>query len=164
VELNRENIERRFNTGKWQVRDDDGCHVWVGSKFYHGYGKFRIGDKIYTAHRVAWYLHKDHWPERHEVVFQTCGHHDCVNIAHLVLVPKDSRDFKAIARRLARPPIKRGFGGRKDPTKCKAGKHLWIPENIRIINRSPSCIQCNREQSAAWRARRKDDGNGSAAP
>ena len=49
-----------------------------------------------------------------------------------------------------------GGSRRKDPTKCRSGKHEWIPENIRVKRGVSNCRLCLLEnQRASMRKRRE---------
>lgn len=62
-----------------------GCWVWTGSTNGKGYGRFRIGDGMYGAHRVTYALH-----HRHDLsgllLDHLCGITQCVNPDHLEIV------------------------------------------------------------------------------
>lgn len=57
------------------------CVIFTGSKTSKGYGRFRIGSKIWKAHRAAWLLFKHEQPP--PIILHKCGFRDCVNPDHL---------------------------------------------------------------------------------
>lgn len=64
--------------------DESGCHLWKASKFYHGYGKFKIGNSTRLAHRVAFSIeHGIDFTDK--LVMHSCDTPLCVNPYHLSL-------------------------------------------------------------------------------
>lgn len=49
----RANAARRFWPKVRKSKKPDGCWIWRGSQQVKGYGNFRIGRRVFTAHRVA---------------------------------------------------------------------------------------------------------------
>lgn len=71
---------------RWTAKVDfttspSGCWLWKGSKDKNGYGKFRIGDKVYYAATIGWRLYKGEEPTSH--LYRTCGDPACVKPQHL---------------------------------------------------------------------------------
>lgn len=71
-------------------RDNEGdCWNWTAGTSKFGYGRFRIGDKLYSAHRVAYSLVKGDLPKGRGyhgfVVMHACDNPRCCNPAHLSL-------------------------------------------------------------------------------
>lgn len=50
------------------------CWVWTASTNLQGYGRILFGNRLESAHRVAFFLKHNHWPE-------PCGLHHCDNPA-----------------------------------------------------------------------------------
>lgn len=60
------------------IREDNECWPWTAAVNKGGYGSFWIGEKSYTAHRVAWLI--THGPiKRSEEYHGTCVLHKCDN-------------------------------------------------------------------------------------
>lgn len=74
--------EERF----WrQVKKSDeanGCWIWQGAKYGHGYGKFRLGRERKAAHRYSYQLHYGEIPNRQHILHH-CDTPACVNPQHL---------------------------------------------------------------------------------
>ncbi len=56
--------------------------IWTGALSDNGYGKFRIGNRTFGAHRIAYLLFDGEIPLRLQV-HHTCDIKACVNPAHL---------------------------------------------------------------------------------
>jgi len=72
---------------KINVRGDDECWNWVSPAAAAGYGRIKIAQKLYSAHRVAFFLAN---PDvditgKKDVVMHSCDNRRCCNPAHLRL-------------------------------------------------------------------------------
>lgn len=86
---------------------DTGCYEWIGGKNNIGYGMFRDGDKMRTAHRVSYELANNIQIPHNMCVCHTCDNPKCVNPQHLWLgtVKDNINDMfkKGRANRIGRP-------------------------------------------------------------
>ena len=78
--------QREAFWNKVEIRGDDDCWVWVGSRMGKGnparaYGTFRVGRRTLLAHRVSWALWHGRQPPRN--VLHECDNPSCVNPHHL---------------------------------------------------------------------------------
>ena len=61
-----------------------GCHEWRGSKFASGYGRIKIHQRTYRAHRFLWECANGPIPEGLYVCHH-CDNRLCVRLDHLFL-------------------------------------------------------------------------------
>ena len=122
-----------------KVVKTDTCWLWVGSKTAQGYGRFRIGKKLFLSHRVSWNLINEEIP--HELcALHTCDNPSCVNPEHLFLGTKKDNAQDKINK-------KRDHNQRK--THCPHGHELTVWKNRRY------CQVCNKLRQRARRAKIK---------
>lgn len=76
----------RFKTHFKQGLDAGECWDWQGTIDRGGYGRFRIGDATFAAHRIAWVIANGRTPRKGYVITHTCGNKACVNPEHLMEV------------------------------------------------------------------------------
>lgn len=80
------------------------CWNWRAGKTKFGYGRFRIGDRLYSAHRIAYVLANGHLPVgigyHGFVVMHACDNPACCNPAHLSIGTNrdNARDMGAKGR------------------------------------------------------------------
>lgn len=86
--------ESRF-WAKVERGDDNDCWDWTGWTG-NGYGRFRVGDDVYGAHRIAFMLDSDTEMVPDKMVLHECHNRSCVNPSHLYLGDKSDnlRDAK----------------------------------------------------------------------
>lgn len=65
-----------------KVNKTESCWLWTGSKNTHGYGQFRLQNKVNRAHRISWLLAGHTIPEDH-LIRHKCRNRHCVNPEHL---------------------------------------------------------------------------------
>jgi hypothetical protein len=65
-----------------KVKKGDECWLWTGATNKLGYGRVKLGGRIYYAHRVAFALEHGDSPTMR--VTQRCGNSTCVNPEHLI--------------------------------------------------------------------------------
>jgi len=74
-------IEYRF-WEKTKKSDSNDCILWIGAKDGEGYGRFRLGKKLVSAHRFI-YFHINPLASTSDNILHTCDNPSCVNINHL---------------------------------------------------------------------------------
>jgi len=115
------------------VRGEDECWEWHGSRLPSGYGHCWTGTGFTTAHRFAYLLTHEVDLERTDEIHHTCRNRACVNPAHLVLESRDEH---------------RRNHHRKE--RCPKG-HLYTDENTTWISWGKKrpvrrCRTCARER------------------
>lgn len=86
---------------KFDGSNPGSCWVWTAAKAHHGYGKFKIGDKLWAAHRVAYWLRRGPIPDG-LTLDHLCRNPSCVNPEHLEPVSAtENKRRGALARRNA---------------------------------------------------------------
>lgn len=72
-------VEERF----WAKVDKSGeCWIWVASKGRDGYGRLKVANRMWSAHRLSYEMTVGPIPEGLEIDHK-CHNHSCVNPAHL---------------------------------------------------------------------------------
>ncbi|MEX2984566.1 HNH endonuclease signature motif containing protein [Streptomyces sp. C36] len=124
------------------TRTDDGCWEWTGSIKPSGYGQVRVGDRVRSAHRVAYELAHGEIPDG-LVIDHLCRRRNCVRIDHL----------EAVTQRIN---VRRGISAaahRARQTHCCRG-HAFDAANTYVApNGTRKCRRCRA--AAQNRARRQ---------
>ena len=117
-------IEVRFNN-KYIINEQTDCWEWQCATNNIGYGFFRDGDKMRTAHRVSYELFKGPIPKG-MVVCHKCDNPKCVNPDHLWLgTMQDNYNDMVSKGRVKHRPV-----GMKTPLKTCVHCGETRPANI----------------------------------
>lgn len=130
----------RFDA-KW-IESADGCHIWTSTLNERGYGKFRVLDRILSAHRFAFEVHFGAPLTPGLVLDHLCRVRHCVNPAHMEAVPQVTN-------------IRRGLTGQAHASKTHCPRnHEYTIKNTYINPTSGGrvCRACGRERTRARRA------------
>lgn len=124
----------QFNS-RWTPEPFSGCHLWIGSSTYHGYGLL-LGKR---AHRISWELFRGPVPNG-LLVCHECDTPICVNPEHLFLgTPGDNSRDKMRKGRWRK-------GDRPQGEACRSAK-LKEGDALFILNSSES----SRELAARFK-------------
>lgn len=129
-------IEERF----WlhvSMPEGDGCWEWTSSKHAGGYGHHYIGRGQVKAHRYAYELLIGPIPEGLHLD-HLCRNRACVNPAHLEPVTNAENSRRGALERVA----------------CPKGHPYDEHNTMRTKQGDRACRECNRLNSARWRAER----------
>ena len=90
-------IEERF-LSKIDIKSDEECWLWIGSKDTRGYGHFKISGKLYRAHRLAYAYSRGFDIPVKGLICHTCDVRLCCNPNHLYLGDHSSNICDAVTR------------------------------------------------------------------
>jgi hypothetical protein len=130
-------IEDRF----WEKVDKSGdCWTWLGATHGRGYGRFRIANTVYYAHRVPHFLVTGEWPK--EDVLHSCDNPRCVRTQHHFFGGQiENMHDASKKRRLWQFSV----------THCPQG-HPYTPENLTTRkDNKRSCRVCASASTLRWR-------------
>ncbi len=114
-----------------EKRGDDLCWIWKRNQS-HRYGRIKIEQKQWVAHRYAYESLIGPVPDGLELD-HLCGNPKCVNPAHLEPVSHATN-------------IDRGRKGKGKVKSCPRG-HPYVQSNTRYTKRgSPLCLECERDR------------------
>lgn len=114
----------------YQHNWDNGCWEWIGGKNNIGYGMFRQGDKMRTAHRVGYELFNNTKIPKNMCVCHSCDNPKCVNPKHLWLgtMKQNITDMRVKGRSNYTGPK-----GKKQPTRaCKYCKRVLAVNSLAL--------------------------------
>lgn len=123
---------------KVSIRQPHECWPWAAAINVTGYGAFGIGQKMYGAHRVAYWLIVGEWPE---VCRHTCDNRPCVNPMHL----RDGTAADNNRDALTRTHVYK--------THCPAGHAYEGRNRTEDANGRQRCRECHNRQCRESRAR-----------
>lgn len=138
-------VEDRFFN---KVKIISGCWMWQASTDGKGYGLFRIGTKLFKAHRWSYAYHNGENPGKKQVC-HSCDIPGCVNPEHLFLGTnyENSMDM-----------LNKGRFYNQKKSQCPQGHayDLLIQTNSGL-KRERRCRECMRQAVRRYRAKRKID-------
>jgi len=124
----------RFNA-KYNVNSSM-CWEWTAAIGADGYGVFRMGGKLYRAHRASYILFRGEIPVGLHID-HLCRNILCVNPEHLEAVTVRENNLRAAAAK----------------THCPRGHNYKIYGRVwGKVRKARYCIQCNRDKTKARRA------------
>lgn len=111
---------------KYVIDENTGCYLWTAAKNNIGFGMFRYGDGMATAHRVAMALLD--YDIKGKVVYHTCDNYHCVNPDHLRVGSNDDK---------AKQIVKKGRAGHilSDPKNFVTCEHCGSVNNVAVNGR-----------------------------
>lgn len=136
-------------TAKFSVKDiirfneklnllENGCLEFLGHVNHNGYCSFRVGTKMYRAHRFAWELYIGKIPDN-LVLHHKCRNKKCCNINHLQIVTV--KENLLLDETMASVNLSK--------THCPKG-HEYNSDNTRISKGKRSCVICNKIKLKLW--------------
>ena len=78
-----------------------GCIEWKGWKNEKGYGRMKIGGRVWFTHRIAWVLANQKMLQSGDIVMHRCDNPCCCNPEHLIIgdIRQNNADRDAKGRR-----------------------------------------------------------------
>ena len=134
----------RFRS-KYVVDEATGCWVWTGARNPKGYGRFRVDDKLASAHRFAYEQFVGRIPDG-LVLDHLCRNRGCCNPEHLRACTNRENIFAP---------------GSESPTAVHAAKthcpdgHPYDAANTYMWRGHRHCRECSRRRQADYRNQRK---------
>ena len=82
------------------------CWPWIGATSRDGYGRFKIGGRLFSSHRIAFYMANGEVPDGLWVL-HSCDNPRCCNSAHLFAgTPSENAQDMARKGRMFQPKAK----------------------------------------------------------
>lgn len=124
-----------------EVNQPSGCWEWTAGTFTGGYGQFRIGDRTWQAHRIAYSTLIHPIPEG-MVTDHLCRNPRCCNPDHLQIVTNTENTNRNYS-----PPSQN-----RRKTHCHKG-HPFTPDNLQHSSRgNRNCRTCRNERNLRYKA------------
>lgn len=153
-----ENVHKRF-WDKVKIGSKTDCWEWIAHRNKDGYGRLRINNKDYTAHRVSWEIHNGPLPkwtgfDNGLCIMHKCDNPSCVNPNHLSAGTNIENQRDSSAKGRSQP------SKLKRRTHCKWG-HEFTPENTYfVLGTKRRCRICSATTARRFRERREMEQNG----
>lgn len=137
--------------GKTGTVEYPNCWIWMAYRNKKGYGRFRVQNKMWLAHRVSWSLSNGEIPKGKQILHK-CDNPPCVNPDHLKLgTSVDNMRDRDQRRRHGRYNAKK--------THCPQG-HSYSGNNLYVYpNGKRKCRKCIRDHNYVYKVRRRIERN-----
>lgn len=130
------------------VRDDlTGCVTWSGPKHKNGYGKVRLRNQEFLAHRASWVAAGRPLTEG-MVLDHLCRNRACVNVDHLEEVSSRENTLRGISP--VAMHLRLHQSGR-----CSHG-HDLSKVGFHKQGKTKCCAQCGRDRVARYKASKSE--------
>ena len=140
------NLRIRFQEKINPIPTETGCLKWIGGKMGMGYGMIWNDGQMRYAHRVAWFLEKGAWPQKH--IDHLCDNRWCVNVEHLEDVTCGENTRRGTA-------LENAVKAKKAITHCPQG-HPYSGKNLIIRKQGwRRCKKCSQVEALAYYYRKK---------
>ena len=129
------------------------CDEWTGAIEKTGYGRRKVGGKMWMAHRYAYYLaHGSIDPDL--VIDHLCHNRACVEPAHLDQTTREANSARHIPNCPCGYHTGRITQRGEHAAECKNGHDLTLP-GARSSRARNGCRRCHNERMRSYRARQR---------
>jgi hypothetical protein len=128
-----------------QVEEVGDCYLWTGSTTGKGYAYYGLlKPTTQVLHRRLWLEHRGHLDAK-DYLDHRCRHRNCINLDHCEPTTNRENVLRGVG------PSAQNFLKEFCPK-----NHPYDDENTYTLpNGARGCRECRRQQSRAWKARRK---------